>query len=60
MAISQIICRAYRATTGSWLEIEIPLDISPIGDPDTMAQWVFEELDRQFVPLEFDIEHLEI
>ena len=60
MEISQITCRAYRATTGSWLEIEIPLDVSPNGDPDIMAQWVYEELNQQFVPLEFDIEHLEI
>ena len=60
MKISQITCKTYRATTDSWLEIKIPLNISPDGDPSIMAQWVCEELNWQFIPLEFDVEYLEI
>ena len=48
--MAQVICKAFRPTTKSKLMIEIPEDVGV--DPDDVVQWVGEEFNYMFMPLE--------
>ena len=48
--MTQVICKTFRPSTKSKLTIEIPKDVGV--DPDDVVQWVGEEFNWMFMPLE--------
>ena len=53
----EVICKAVRPTTGSKIEVVIPEDIvkesSEANDPTIMVQYLGEEFNWDFIPMQF-------
>ena len=43
----QVICRAFRPSTGTFINMEIPTEIG--NDHFTVAQWIGEKTNWQFI-----------
>jgi len=47
-----VICKAIRPTTNSTITVPIPVNIGT--DPFDCNQWIGEEFDWQFIPMEYE------
>lgn len=47
-----ILCRAVRTTTNSWITIQVP---DQYDTPEKAAAWVGQELNYNFIPMQFDV-----
>lgn len=47
-----ILCRAVRASTNTWITIEVPQENN---DPTKATAWVCEEFNYQFIPMRYDL-----
>ena len=55
MKSEQLVCVCHRPSTDAWLQIELPTDLVREMDPTVIVEWIFDELQGEWIPKDMQL-----
>ena len=60
MNSDQFVCVCHRPATDSWLQVELPTDLVREMSPTAIVEWIFEELQGEWIPKDMQLGYEEV